>query len=81
MLVCASLTKNRRLEVGPVAPVAASVWPIPFPCCRAPDTSWRLRQTFCGTSRGVGSSGSWCELGFGNGDLLSDRGQVEGGVG
>ena len=52
VFVCASLTKNRRLEVGPVALVAANVWPTLFPRCRAPGISWQLHQTFCGTNRG-----------------------------
>ena len=57
MLVCASLTTNRRLEVGPVASVAASVRPIRVPSCRGPGTSLRLHRTCGDTSRGVRSSG------------------------
>ena len=51
VLVCASCTKNRRLGIGPVALVAASVRPKSFPNCRSPGTFWQLHQTWPGTNK------------------------------
>ena len=69
-----SLTKKRRLEVGPVTPIAASVRPKRFPSCRAPGTSWPLHQISCGCCRGQWGRG--CGCGF----LSIGCGLFEGGV-
>ena len=43
LLVCASITKNRRLvEIGPVPPVAARVRPRSFPSGMVPGTFLQL---------------------------------------
>ena len=81
VLVCMSLTKKRRLEVEPVALVAASVRPIRFPSYRASGTSWQLHQTSSGTSKWSRSSdvsGDPHGLDFVYDGFASDCGCVEG---
>ena len=51
LLVCASLTKNRRLvEIGPVPPVAARVRPRSFPSGMDPGTLLQILQILRDTS-------------------------------
>ena len=72
VLVCASLTKNRRLVVvEPVPPVAASVRPRSFPSCMEAGTCWQRLRTCGGTSRvgvavaaAAGLGGRGCLGGF-----------------
>ena len=78
--VCESLTKRGDMDFGSVALVATSVRPRRFPSCRAPGTSWRLHQIFCGTNRAAVAKSQWGR-GFGGGVLSIHCGLFAGGAG